>query len=174
MRLRVAVPALDALREVDLLGGRQQVEAVDLPEEELERVRGDRRKGVVRVGDLLGDLAPAVVLQLDPTGLDLVEHVFDRAVRQIQLLCELSDLGQLDAARLVSVREQRPDALVRPARRRSWLFRRSPGIPISTSLFPRRAVRMPQFVLASGAENGPGGGSCRPPARFALGLTRPD
>ena len=39
----------------------KQLEAVDLPEEELERVRGDRGKGVVGVGDLLGDLATAVV-----------------------------------------------------------------------------------------------------------------
>ena len=122
-------------------------------QEELERVRGDRRKGVVRVGHLLGDLAPAVVLQLDPTGLDLVEHVFDRAVRQIQLLGELSDLGQLDAARLLPVREQRPDALVRAGCRRWWwLSAAPPGLPISTSLFPRGGIRMPPIpARASGA-----------------------
>ena len=163
----MAVAALDALREVDLLGGGQQIEAVDLPQEELERVRGDGRERVVRVGHLLGDLAPAVVLQLDPAGLDLVEQVLDRASGRSSSSASWPTSDSSMQPRLLAICEQRPDALVRPAvaaRGRAPLAR-APHLallisPQRRSYAPiRRAVR-PQTM--TGGRLLPPPGSVRP------------
>ncbi len=84
------------------------------------------REGVVVVGDLLGNVAAAVVSQLDAGGVDAVEQRLDVGVGEVERIDGLVDLGQLDAALLLSAREQRVDAPALLADRPAGLLRCTP------------------------------------------------
>jgi hypothetical protein len=104
--LRLAVAALDALRELDLLLRCQQRIAAGLVEEELQRIR--RRVGeiTVDVGCGRGLRTAAVVLQVDPAPLDLLVKALHVVVVELERLSDLVELGQLDAALFFAVCEE--------------------------------------------------------------------
>jgi hypothetical protein len=113
--LGIEVAALDPLGQVDFLVGRQQWILADLLQEQLERVGGRDGEVVVRIGDLLRNVAPAVVAELDPAVLDLVEERLDVVFVEVDRLDELVQLGQLDAAAVLTFREEVCDALLIPS-----------------------------------------------------------
>ena len=112
------VAALDALRELDLLRGGEQVDPADVLEEELERVGRD----LLRL-DLLGRCVVLLVVAGDDLDLELVERlveVVDLAGVEIELVeCERDVVGGQGAGLLAGL-QQRPRllGLERPYRRR--------------------------------------------------------
>ena len=90
--LRVHVAALDALRELDLLRGRQELVAAGLAQEELERV-GRRLDGRREGGDGLG-----VGRLLDDLDRALVELPQERVLLELGELVRLRDLGEVGRA----------------------------------------------------------------------------
>src|SRR4051812_305866 len=81
-----------------------------LVEEELERVGGVRCQLVARDARGGDDLAPAVVGDVEPAAIDLVLELTDRFVVEVELLDQLAELGQVDAARLLADLEERADS----------------------------------------------------------------
>jgi len=83
--------------------------AADLVEEQLQGVRRDaRQRGVVdRGGGRV--LAPAVVLQVDPAQLQLLVERPEVGLLELERLRELVDLGEREAARLLTAIDQRRD-----------------------------------------------------------------
>ena len=111
LRLGFVVAALDALCEIDLLVGCQQVEAVDLAQKELQRVRRDGSQRLGLIGHLLRHVAPAVVLELRAGGIDAIEQRVDLRLGQVAGLHQLVDFGKLDAAGLLALLEECLQAL---------------------------------------------------------------
>jgi hypothetical protein len=105
--LRLEVALLDALRDVDLLGGGEQRVAPDLVEEQLERVRRGRGQLAVAEGRGLHAGAAAVVADVDALRLDVrLEHVHV-LVGQLESLNQLVQLRDVDAAALLAACDQR-------------------------------------------------------------------
>ena len=101
------VAALDPLGELDLLLGGQQRVAAGLVQEELERVGGRGREVAVDEGRVvLADVA-AVVAELDPALLELLVDARELVVVEVELLDELAELRQVDAALLLGPVDQR-------------------------------------------------------------------
>jgi hypothetical protein len=110
--LGVEVAALDGARELDLLVRRQQPVAADLVEEQLQRVGRDRGERHVVDRRRLG-VAPAVVAQLDVAGLELLVELPDVVVLELECLCQLVDLGEIEASMLLASVEERRDRATR-------------------------------------------------------------
>src|SRR5262245_60463343 len=105
--LRLLVAALDALRELDLLLGGEQLVPPRLVQEELERVR--RRIGELVVGErrvVLADAA-AVVRELDPALVELLVAVGELVLVEVELVEQLAELGQVHAPLLLGLIDQR-------------------------------------------------------------------
>ena len=105
--LRLLVAALDALRELDLLRGGEQLVAAGLVQEELQGVGGgDGEVAVhVRAPDRVG--TRAVVGQVDAALLELLEEPGRLVFVEVGLLQELADRGEIEAAGLLSLFQQR-------------------------------------------------------------------
>ena len=97
---------LDPLRELDLLGRGQQRVPAGLVEEELQRVRRHHREVAVDVRRLLDPRVGAVVRQLDAALLELLVDRGDRVVLELELLYELAEGGEIDAATLLALVDQ--------------------------------------------------------------------
>jgi hypothetical protein len=106
--LGLDVAVLDLLRELDLLGRGQQRVAAGFVEEELERV-GRRVREVAVDVRALGFLAAAVVADLDVVLVESLVEVRDLVVTQVQLVDELVQLGELDAAGFHTVVDESGD-----------------------------------------------------------------
>ena len=102
--LRLEIPALDPLGELDLLLLRQQRVAPDLLHEELQRVGRRHGEVAVDVGGLR--LTAAVVAQLDPAAFDLLVEVLDLLLAQLECLDERVDLRVLEALELLTTFEE--------------------------------------------------------------------
>ena len=109
--LRRVVAALDALRQRDLLGGRQQLVLAHVLEEELERV-GQHLGGVGGPGGLLrsGDRVGLVrvVGGVDGDGAigECRAHLVQGGLVEIELERKRLELGRLDPAALLRVGEK--------------------------------------------------------------------
>ena len=106
--LRVHVAALDPLRELDLLGCRQELMPAGLPQEELERIsrrldRSGQRDDGLRVRRLLDDLDRSLV--------ELAQHRILLELRELVGLRDLRQIGRADRANLLCCLEQLPDLL---------------------------------------------------------------
>src|SRR5581483_743053 len=108
--LRAPVAALDRLRELDLLGRRQERVAAGLAEEELERVGGrlprERGRGRRHRGRLDLGLLDRVHDHLDRALLELAEDGVDLERVELERLEHLVQLGLADAAALLRRLEQ--------------------------------------------------------------------
>ena len=107
--LRLHVPALDALRELHLLRGCEQLVPPGLAEEELECVRrrlDGRRDG----GDDLG-LRRRKLDDLDATLVELTEQRLVLELGQLVGLGDLREIGRPDRPDLLGLLEQLPDVL---------------------------------------------------------------
>jgi hypothetical protein len=104
--LRLAIAALDALRELDLLGRRQQPVTPRLVQEELQRIRGCRGKLTVDVGLLCGFGTCTVVRQCDVALFELLVEALHLLFVELGLLEELADRRQIQAAVFLALLEQ--------------------------------------------------------------------
>jgi hypothetical protein len=125
--LRGHVAALDALRELDLVGGGEQRMAPDLAQEELKRVgrRLDRRVERILVLRLRGrrlsgrlDGAVALVDELDAPLLELAQERFDVGGLELSGLDRLTEIGVVDEAARLGGLEQLLKLLARCERSR--------------------------------------------------------
>jgi hypothetical protein len=107
--LRLLVPALDPLRELDLLLRRQQRVAAGFVEEELERVCRRDGEVAVDIDGVVGFGTRAVVGELDAALLEVRLERLDFLVCEVVLLRELGDRGEVQAALLLASRDQRLD-----------------------------------------------------------------
>ena len=100
------VALLDPLGELDLLGGGQQRVAADLVEEELQRVGGHvaSSSGLNSVRARVG--AAAVVGQLDAARVDALVERCELLVLELELLRQIVDLAEVQAAVLLPALEQ--------------------------------------------------------------------
>ena len=109
--LRLAVAALDPLRELDLLLGGQELVAADLVEEQLQRVGG-------RVGEIavhvrrVGRRPSAVVRELDPAFLDVLVQALHVVLVEPCFLDCARDLRELEAPLSLAEIHQRGHVLV--------------------------------------------------------------
>jgi hypothetical protein len=86
--------------------------AADLVEEELQRVGGDvRERGVVDGGDRRG-LAPAVVAQGDPAGVELLVQPAEVRLLELERLREFVHLAEREASAILAAVEQRVECAV--------------------------------------------------------------
>jgi hypothetical protein len=85
--LGAVVAALDALRELDLLRRRQQLDAPDLAQEQRERVDGG-----VAIVDLERELGQRVVDELDVCVLERAQDLVDLGRLEVQLVERSGDL----------------------------------------------------------------------------------
>src|SRR5206468_2204776 len=111
--LRLMVASLDPLRELDLLLGCQQLPLPRFVQEQLEGV--GRRDSEVAVHERrLGfRLSPgAVVGEFDVAGLELLVEMTELLLVELVLLDELAELGEVEAALLLPVLQQRCNLLV--------------------------------------------------------------
>ena len=112
--LRRLVAALDALRERDLLGRRQQLVLADVLEEELQRVRQHLR-GVGGPGRLLrlccgvGLLGVLCLVERDRAVAQRCAHLLDRCFVEVELERQCLELGGLDPAALLRVGQEGVD-----------------------------------------------------------------
>ena len=106
--LRRLVAALDPLRELDLLPGREERVAGHLVQEELERVRRRHRELLVEKGRL-GPRAAAIVAELDPARVDLLVEALDLLVLELERLGEPLHLREPETAFLLAPLEQGRD-----------------------------------------------------------------
>jgi hypothetical protein len=101
--LRLLVPALDPLGQLDLLGRRQQRVAPGLVQEELQGVGRGRREVPVHVGAVGRLLAPAVVTDLQVALLRGGVERLELRVLGLELLNELVQLREVHASLLFAV-----------------------------------------------------------------------
>ena len=128
--LRRGVAALDALRELDLLGCGEQLMAADLVEEELQRIGSVDRLG--RPDDLL-----ALVLgahDLDAARLELPAELLDLDVLELVLECKRLELRLVDGPALLGVLDEHRQSMTFKQR-----VQRNPLLPAST--FNGRALQ---------------------------------
>ena len=93
VRLRVLVSALDPLRELDLLGSREETSLGDIAEEELERVA---QRSHARLGGARGARGRDVLAgHLDAAALGLRAEVLERRLGA-ELLAERSRLAEIE------------------------------------------------------------------------------
>ena len=118
--LRRLVAALDLLRELDLLRSGEERVAAGLVEEELQRVGRRGREVAVDVRRSGVDCFAAVVGEADPALLDLRVERLQLVLAELQLLHGRAELGQVEAAGLLTGVEQRREALV--THRRPFFF----------------------------------------------------
>jgi len=104
--LGLFVAVLDALGELDLFGGGQQLVAAGLVEEELERIGRGNGEVAVDVGAPDGVGAGAVVGERDVLFLELLEEAGGLLVVEICFLEELADRGEVQAPELLSLLQQ--------------------------------------------------------------------
>ena len=83
-----------------------------LVEEELERVGRHRRDLVVRIVRAVGLLQAAVVDELDAPLVELLVDGRDLLVREVDLRYELLERGQVDAALLLALVDERPQLIM--------------------------------------------------------------
>ena len=104
--LRLLVAALDPLGELDLFGGRQQVVAASLVEEELEGV--GRRDGevAVDVGLRLGVRAAAVVRERNAPLFELLEESGRLILVELGLGEEVGHRGEVEATLFLALLQQ--------------------------------------------------------------------
>ena len=123
--LRAVVAALDALGELDLLGGGQERDASDVLQEELERVGRD-------LGIRLGLALDVLLLGVDDRDLRLVERgveLVELARLEIELVERERDLVGVESPGLRS--RSRADAAPRRSRGRPRPVPESPCPPVS-------------------------------------------
>src|ERR671914_319804 len=126
--LGLEVAALDSLRQLDLLLGREQRVAAHVAQEELQRVARHDHELVVVVGRAGRGAVAAVVLYLDPARLHPLVERLGLVVGQLELLCELQELGQVHAAPLLAAFHERLDsALGGFVRNSRHVMRSTPG-----------------------------------------------
>ena len=101
------VAALDPLGELDLLLGGQQLVPAGLVQEQLQRVGGRVRELMVVEGGVVLDDVPAVVAELDPALVELLVDARELVVVEVELMDELVELRQVDAALLLRPIDQR-------------------------------------------------------------------
>ena len=107
--LRLEVAALDALRELDLLRGGQQLVPTGLAQEELERVRR-RLDGSSNRGDDLG-LRRRLLDDLDRPLVEVAQEGVLLELRQLVQLGDLGEVGRADRARELGLLEKQSDVL---------------------------------------------------------------
>ena len=143
------VAELDALREADLVGGREKGHAADVLEEELERVGRllDRRDGTPRALHLLGDLSGAraglgLLEELDTGLLEVLVDLLGAVGVEAQAIEDLGDLLHPEEAHLLPADDQLAELTV-PRQPGHLLRRHPPPFPrgvLSVRWGPRRNV----------------------------------
>ena len=110
--LCLLVAALDEFRELHLFGGREQLVAARLVQEELQRVGRDDCQVAVDVR-ALGRLRPgAIVREGNPPLLELLEEPGRLVLVEVGLLEELAYGREVETAELLALFEQCLDAVV--------------------------------------------------------------
>jgi hypothetical protein len=109
--LRLEVPALDRLGDLDLLLRREQRVTADLVEEELQGVGRLARDVAVRDLRLLDAVAAAVVRHLEAARLDPLVHGRDLLLVELEVLDRLAELGEVHAADLLALVDQGIDSV---------------------------------------------------------------